>query len=70
MLWNDGVCPALRPQSLSVWDISVLSDSTILSADSVFTNWVYDVFMAVAVNNTVVWDATPCSLVEIYQPFF
>lgn len=29
-----------------------------LSVSSVYTNWAYSVFMAVAVNNAVVWDVT------------
>jgi hypothetical protein len=39
--------------------------AVMLSANSAFTNWAYGVFMAVTMNNAVVWDVTPCSVVEI-----
>ena len=41
--------------------------AVMLSASSVYTNWAYSVFMAVAVNNAVVWDVTPCSVIELCQ---
>ena len=41
--------------------------AVMLSASSVYTNWASSVFMAVAVNNAVVWDVTPCSVIELCQ---